>query len=246
MLPSRPIIIVMTRVEIGLERDDLEVEHQVDVVGVEHRDAGRLVDAGREVRSGPSRPVSMRCSISRTDDRYSSSLRRSVGAEICRSASTCARATRSRMLRRYCSRRARASGRGSVSMSPNSRSKTSAGIRLRGHRRGRPAPGEAVRVGAANSRNRSCRPCASRRSRARARRSASGRPRCCRGDLVDRDAVLDVGARRLARVDAGQVRGARARVVAGAVAERVRRSCARGPRGRACRRGTARAASGCA
>ena len=42
-----------------------------------------------------------------------------------------------------------------------------------------------------------------------------------RGDLVDRDAVLDVGAGRLLRVDAGEVAGRRARVVAGAVAERV-------------------------
>ena len=37
-------------------------------------------------------------------------------------------------------------------------------------------PGQAVGVGALNSRNRSCRPCASRRSRARARRSGSDRP----------------------------------------------------------------------
>ena len=42
-----------------------------------------------------------------------------------------------------------------------------------------------------------------------------------RRDLVDRDAVLDVRARGLARVDAGQERAAGARVVARPVAERV-------------------------
>ena len=42
-----------------------------------------------------------------------------------------------------------------------------------------------------------------------------------RQDLVDGDAVLDVRARGLAGVDAGQVRGAGARVVAGPVAQRV-------------------------
>ena len=64
-------------------------------------------------------------------------------------------------------------------MSPKRRSNTSARVDLRRHRRGRAAPGEAVGVGAANSRSRSCRPCASRRSRAPARRSASVRPMCC-------------------------------------------------------------------
>ena len=42
-----------------------------------------------------------------------------------------------------------------------------------------------------------------------------------RGDLIDGDAVLDVGAGGLPRVDAGQVRRGGARVIAGAVAERV-------------------------
>src|SRR5206468_8199456 len=41
-----------------------------------------------------------------------------------------------------------------------------------------------------------------------------------RGNLVDRDAVLDVGARRFLRMAAGEEGCRRARVVAGAVAER--------------------------
>ena len=41
-----------------------------------------------------------------------------------------------------------------------------------------------------------------------------------RRDLVDRDAVLDVGAGGLAGMDAGQVRGGRAGVIARAIAER--------------------------
>ena len=47
------------------------------------------------------------------------------------------------------------------------------------------------------------------------------RPDGLRGDLVDGDAVLDVGARGLLRMDAGQERGPGAGMVAAAVAERV-------------------------
>ena len=179
MLPSRPIIIVTTRVDVGLERDELQIEHQVDVVGVERpgcRSACRW-SASRPVMSCSA--FSMRRSISRIDDRYSSSLRRSAGAEIGRRARVVRSPTRSRMLRRYSSRRARASGdeaRVDVAEQPL---EDQARIGFRRHRRRRAAPGEAVGVGAASSRSRSCRPCASRRSRARATRSASAAPRCC-------------------------------------------------------------------
>ena len=72
-----------------------------------------------------------------------------------------------------------------------------------------------------SSRSRSCRPCASRRSPSSSEREARRPADVLRGDLIDRDAVLDVGAGGLPRVHAGQVRRGRARVVAGAVAERV-------------------------
>ena len=71
-----------------------------------------------------------------------------------------------------------------------------------------------------SSPNRSCRPCASRRSRARARKSACG-GEMLRRNLVDRDAVLDVGAGGFAGMHAGEIGGGRARVVAGTVAERI-------------------------
>jgi len=35
---------------VGLERDELQIEHQVDVLGVQHGNAGRLVDGRLEAR----------------------------------------------------------------------------------------------------------------------------------------------------------------------------------------------------
>ena len=88
------------------------------------------------------------------------------------------------------------------------------------HRRRRAAPGEAVGVGAAVARV-----AVADHARVLAAELERGEPRLpadlLRGDLIDRDAVLDVGAGGLARMDAGQERRAGARVVAGAVAERV-------------------------
>ena len=71
-----------------------------------------------------------------------------------------------------------------------------------------------------NSRSRSCRPCASRRSRSRASRSASPSPAAApRSDR--RRCRSGCPRRRSSGVHAGQVRRAGARVVAGTVAERV-------------------------
>ncbi len=69
--------------------------------------------------------------------------------------------------------------------------------------------------------NRSCRPYANRRSRARAIANRVCDPICMRGHLIDGDPVLNVGARGLARVDAGQVCGGGAGVIARTIAERV-------------------------
>ena len=131
---------------VGLEGDQLQVEHQVDVVGVEHRDAGRLVDArgqAGEILSARS----IRCSISRIEDRYSSSLRRSAGP------------------RSFTQRRRPVAHEiedaAAIQQPPRARFRRQAGvdvaeqplehqprIRLRRHRRRRAAPREAVGVGA--------------------------------------------------------------------------------------------------
>ena len=184
----------------------------------------------------------MRRSISRIDERYSSSLRRSDGPEVGHQLrgplgdevedaaamdAGAAPASRAATL---------------VSMSPNSRSNTSRGIRLRRHRRRRAAPGQAVRVGARVAGIAVAdgpRVVAAELERREARLPGE----MLRRDLIDRDAVVDVGAGGLARVHAGQVRGGRARVVAGAVAERVAVAMARAPTAPASRRGTAPAAS---
>ena len=69
------------RVQIGLERDQLEVEHQVDVVRVENGHARRLVDRRREPVMSFS-AFSMRCSISRMDVEVFVELAAIVRAEV--------------------------------------------------------------------------------------------------------------------------------------------------------------------
>ncbi len=171
----------------------------------------------RSVRSFSAR--SMRCSISRIDDRYSSSLRRS---EAPRSADSCGRplaheiedaAAVLHAARAHVGREAR------VDVAEEA-FEHEAGVRFRRHRRRRPAPRQAVRVrariaGVAVADGARVVAPELDRSEARLFREAHGR------DLIDRDAVLDVGARRLLGVHARQIRGSRARVIARPVAEGV-------------------------
>ncbi len=118
-------------------------------------------------------------------------------------------------------------------------------VRLGRVRSGGGAPGDAVRVGAGVAASRSCRPCATPRSRARARPAAScrrsrapraGRPRRRSGCRRPRSCA---GGSRSGRTrPRGRGRPARPRARC--------RSCARARSARAAGRARARAASGCA
>ena len=193
----------------------------------------------RSVRSFSAR--SMRCSISRIDERYSSSLRRS---EAPRSADSCVRplaheiedaAAVLHAARAHVGREAR------VDVAEQA-FEHQAGVRLRRHRGSRPAPRQAVRVrariaGVAVADGARVVAPELDRSEARLFREADGR------DLIDRDAVLDVGARRLlAGARPSDTRRPRARDRQDR--RRGRSRCAaRGPRARSTARGTSRAAS---
>ena len=160
----------------------------------------------------------MRCSISRTAVKYSSSLRRSLAPEIVaqrraaladevEDAPARAQALRPR-------RRIEAGVDAEQALEDRPR------VGLGRLRRGLAAPRQAVGVGAAVARVAvadDARVLAAQLDRAepRLRADLAGR------DLVDRDAVLDVGAGGLAAVDAGQEHRAGTGVVARPVAERV-------------------------
>ena len=124
------------------------------------------------------------------------------------------------MLRRYCRRRRARLGREARVDVPEQPLEDEARVRFRGHGGRRTAPRNAVGVGA-----RIAGIAVADRARVVAseleRREARVRGEMLRRDLIDRNAVLDVGAGGLARVHAREIRGARTRVVAGSVAERV-------------------------
>ena len=217
MLPSRPIIIVATRVESVWNaiswRSNISLTYSAYSTGTP---VGLSIMGVSPVISCSA--ISMRRSISRIDERYSSSLRRS---EVPRPAAICVvrSLTRSRMLRRYCRRRARVSGVMLVSMSPNRRSKTRRGLVSGGI--GVAGPRHARLLVYAHEYPESQLPMVRESSHPS---SSEREPRVLADvlgrDLVDRDAVLDVGAGGLARMHAGQVGRGGTGMVAGTVAER--------------------------
>ena len=82
------------------------------------------------------------------------------------------------------------------------------------------APGDVVLIGAGVAAIASARlPAARYRNSAPAKASRVVLPICLRGDLIGRNADLDIRAGGLARVDAGEEAGVGARVIAGAVAQ---------------------------
>ena len=205
--------------QVGLERDRLHVEHQRRVVGEEHRHAARHLEVGRHLARvalgdlDAALDLAHRCEVfvhlaairrpERADQRVGA-----LGHDV-QDAPALASTNRAR-------------GRVQPGIDPAEQPfEHQPRVRLRRHRRGRAAPREAVRVGAAVAgvavADRA-RLVAAELDRREPRVAAD---RVC-GDLIDRDAGLDVGARRLARVDARQVTRRGARVVAGAVGQGVR------------------------
>ena len=156
---------------VGLERQHLQVEHQVDVVGVEHRDARRLVDRRRE--AGHVLLGALDALLDLADRRQIFVELALVGrTEVGGRARPCARrrdrgccgdsaagAPAPRAEGWYRCRRtaARIPGAGSFPAASASPDRATRGCSCR----------------RTNSPSRSCRPCASRRSRSRASRSAS-------------------------------------------------------------------------
>ena len=126
-LPSRPIISVETRVRSACNASACRSNISFDVVGEEHRDAARLLDSPGSPRACRARRISIRRSISRTDVRYSSTLRRSCAPSVAEQRGVRS-ATTSRMLRRSRRRRALASPDRGLRRAPNRRSKTSRGF----------------------------------------------------------------------------------------------------------------------
>ena len=202
--------------EVGLERDHLQVEHQLHVVRVERpgcRAASRRRAAGRACRARPSR-----CAARSRGP--TSGTRPSCGGPTrpssVESALASVRATASSMLRRSRRRRARVAGSRPRVERAEQPLEDQPRIGLRRHRRRRAAPREAVGVGAAVARI-----AVADRPRVVApeleRRQTVWSARVRGGDLIDGDAVLDVAARRL---------------LAGARRSGSRRRRARGRRGR--------------
>ncbi len=160
--------------QVGLERDDLQVEHQLDVVGVEHRDAGRLVDG----RIEPGQIL-----LRLLDAPLDLADRREIFVEL----PLVGRPEILRQLRGPLAARDRGCCGGDEAGARASRAAgwcrgRRRGARTRGADSSRAAsasPGRATRgcwCTRRSIRSRSCRPCASRRSPARATRSASAAP----------------------------------------------------------------------
>ena len=155
----------------------------------------------------------MRCSMSRTAVRYSSSLRRSVAPSLpLQVAGVLADEVEDALAAGV------ALGPVGVLAGAEEALEDEPRVDLLGQRRRRRAPGDGRGVGAASSRE-SQLPAIAPGSQPS---SSDGEPGLVAdaggGDLVDRDAGADVGAVGLARLAAGQERGQGAGVVAGAVA----------------------------
>ena len=232
--------------QVGLEGHDLQVEHQLHVVGEEHRDARRLLD-GRASRPGcPSRPSR---SAARSRGPRSGTRRSCGGPTGPRSGRRRARALAHEVEDAPAvaqARRARAAGSSGRPPRRRGARRPSRGLISGGMGVVGAAPGEAVGVGAAVAGV-----AVAHRARVLApelERGEAGQGGHLLGrDLVDGDAGLDVGPR---RSSCGwtpvRKQAPRARVVAGAVPERVRVLVGQAGEHEQCRRGRARAASGSA
>ena len=160
----------------------------------------------------------MRRSMSRTASRYSVSLARSPEPSLVSRRST-PPFTKSRMLLRSCMRRQARGGVGAVAVAEQALEQHA---RIHFHRDSAwwasARRWYSCRRSYSRSRSRRRGWALPRRFRARRTESLAQLPR---RDLIGRNAGVDVGAFGLLRMHAGQPRGARARVVAAAVAERA-------------------------
>ena len=204
--------------EVGLEGHHLEVEHQLDVLGERRGDAGRLLDARRELGAFLFRPLQPPLDL---PDRVEVLVhlapvgRAEAGDELARALAHDVQDALALPGPPGPAFR----GQGHV-VDAEEPLEDRAGIRLGRHGRGGRAPRDAVGVGAAVARVAvadGARLFAAQLQRRQAGLRADGLGR----DLVRRDAVLDVRARRLPGMDAGQEARPRPRVVPGAVTERV-------------------------
>ena len=156
--------------QVGLERDRLQIEHQLHIIAVLERNAGGLLGRRRDrifLRGGDAHfdladageILDPSCA---GRPRPSSVIRRCASSRVW-----------SRMLLRYSARRARTSAGRLGSTVPNSRSNTDRGFTSTGERRVRHSSRRGCWCRRSSNRYRSCPPCANPRSRAAATERAS-------------------------------------------------------------------------